>query len=1348
VRGGDGGSAAPADAAPKTPVPGRRHERRAWLRLPLALLLQLLLLLLLFLIWVLGTQSGLRFAVGVAQDLAPGLLQVEQVEGRLLGDVRLTGLELHSPGLELGIGDAVLRWAPLGALSGALPVQELRVRDLALTTQPAEGPAEEEGHEAETPSKLPGISLPFAVDIAQVQVDRLSIGRAGNGEAFVVERVALSATLEGDRLTLRQLRVELPQPRTQATVEGTLELSGDYPMDLALDWQLRGDPALELTGTGTVQGDLMRLRLDHSVTGSAAITLAGVVQGVLGSPAWEAELAIARVDLPTLAAELPAVDVRGRLTSSGDLREARVRGELAGEAPDLPDFGHLKVDLDLVWKDQVLDILSLELSEQKSGALLTADGELDLSEEVGTFDLRAAWEKLRWPLTGAVVAEARQGKLDAAGTFDAYRYRLQAVAWGPAFPELALRLDGEGDRQATRIEDLGLDLLGGRVSAVGEVSWAPRPAWDLVITADGIDTGGQWPEMPLQAVLELSSAGNLDGYEYRLVGRLDSGAIPPVDLSLAGTGDGRGTRVERLSIETLGGTVETQGEASWDPRVTWDIGVDVSRINPGAHWPEWAGELGGRLTSAGSLGDEGPELTALIEGLGGTLRGYPVSADGKLRMAGREVEIRQLKLSSGPSSLTAEGDVGERLGVRFDLQSPDLRTLLPEARGRVSASGTLSGSLEAPAVRLDLTAQGVEVAGQGIERLGGGADLDFAEGGNLRIDLAGERLVAGGMRFDSLKIAGDGALSAHRLSASVVGQPLALELGASGGLDAEKAYRGALERLTLRSNDFGTWRLQRRADIAYQGDALTAGPLCLREEGGSGGCVSFEQAGAGQWAANADIDKLAFDLIAAFVPEGLVIDGYAGAKAEFRVEGGLLKGGADLTVPVAVIRTDTEEVLEVVNLSSSSLGVDAGAGGLQGLLDIRFAGLGGIRGELALPGWRLAEPARPDQGLRGRLQGGVEDLSLISRFVPDVTDVTGRVDVDLGLSGSIARPGIRGQARLTGAGFRVPLIGLAVTDITLGAEAASAQRIDYSGGLTAGEGRLELTGRTLLGGAGPDTKLEARGERLRLADSREYFVLASPRIEVDAGPQGVVVGGEVKVPEARIRPRSIPAGAVSPSADVVVGTQLDEQPAYPLKLDLRLLLGENVTLDAFGLRARLVGDLRVLQVPGREPLGDGQLEVIDGTYRLAGGFGLTAAIGRPLSVDQGIITFAKTPLSNPGLVLTAKREGGDVTAGVRVFGTLKSPKLTFFSDSDPGLSQSEITNYLVTGIPPGGASGSENRGLSLGTYVAPKLFMEYESSLGDEQDKVKLRYDFNNWVEFQTETGDSQGADVFLKLER
>jgi translocation and assembly module TamB len=1299
--------------------------------------------------WVLGTQSGLRFALGVTEDLAPGLLRVERAEGRVLGDLRLTGVAVRAPGLALDLGEAVLRWSPLGVLGGRLRVRELALRDIDLLAQAKEEPEEEEPEEG-APLQLPQVALPVAIELEQVLVERLSVRREAGAPPFVVDRASLSAVLDAGRLELRELGLALPEPRLEASAAGGAELTGDYPLDLTLRWSLSQAPALELAGEGELRGDLARLEAGHRLTGVAQAQLEARLSDLLDDPRWEADLTVTRVDLPAVRADLPAADVQGRLSTSGDLGEARVQGSVSGTAPeDLPGFGRLDLELDVTWSGRVLDIVALELREEESGALLTADGELDLSGEPGRFAVGAAWERLRWPLDGTPLAEARQGKLDAAGTFEAYGYALEAVAWGPDLPETVLRLEGEGDRQATRIRALELELLEGRVSAAGTVGWSPKPAWDLAVTADGIDTAGQWPQLPARLALELNSAGDLDAFVYDLVGQMRSEALPPADLSLAGSGDVRGTRVERLALDTLGGRVEARAEAGWDPRVSWDARVDVAGIDPGAQWPDWPGELGGRLASAGSLEDAGPDLTAALEGFAGVLRGYPVKGDGRLSVRGGDVRIEALNLASGPSSVSAEGRAGETLELRFDIRSPDLRSLLPEAAGSVSASGSVAGTPAAPDVRLDLEATGVEVAGQGIERLRGDARLDLAGGGALRVDLAGTGLLAGGMRFDALKVTGDGDLASHRLVASLQGEPLALGLEAGGALGEGGAYRGRIAALSLDSPDFGDWRLQGQADVALEGATVSAGPLCVRDQGGSGGCVEFAQGGPGQWTAGLDLDRVAFDLVAPFLPEGLALDGYARAKASFSAEGGALAGQADLSVPEGVVRTAAGgSGAELVNFSTTRVGVEAGASGLKGALDLPLAGLGGVSGELSLPGWSLADPARPDQALRGRIRADVDDLGVVSRLVPDVTDVTGGIDVDLGLSGSIGRPGVSGQARLAGGGLQVPLIGLTLADVEFNAEARTLERIEYSGGLSAGDGRLEITGQTLLGSAGADTKLEASGERLTLADSREYFLLASPDIRVDAGPGGAAVEGEVTIPEARIRPRSIPAGTQSPSPDVVVATELQEQSAYPLDLDLRLVLGRNVSVDAFGLKARLAGDLRIFQEPGRELLGDGQLEVIDGTYRLSSGLRLTAAIGRPLTVEQGIVVFAKTPLSNPGLVLTAKREGGDVTAGVRVFGTVKDPKLTFFSDSDPGMTQAEASSYLITGIPPGGSGGSGTQGLSLGTYVAPKLFMEYESSLGEEQDKVKLRYDLNNWVELQTETGDSQGADVFFKFER
>jgi translocation and assembly module TamB len=98
-------------------------------------------------------------------------------------------------------------------------------------------------------------------------------------------------------------------------------------------------------------------------------------------------------------------------------------------------------------------------------------------------------------------------------------------------------------------------------------------------------------------------------------------------------------------------------------------------------------------------------------------------------------------------------------------------------------------------------------------------------------------------------------------------------------------------------------------------------------------------------------------------------------------------------------------------------------------------------------------------------------------------------------------------------------------------------------------------------------------------------------------------------------------------------------------------------------------------------------------------------------------------------------------------GTLREPKLTFFSGTDPGMTQAQITKFLLTGIAPGG-SGESDTGLAVGTYIAPKIFLEYETGLGDQANSVRLRYDLTDHVEIQTETGGNQGADIFYSFER
>ncbi|WP_295402397.1 translocation/assembly module TamB domain-containing protein [uncultured Thiocystis sp.] len=1348
----DGGlepSSEGADVPPADEKDARSPSPRRW-RLPwlIAVPLQLLLVLILLIGLTLGTQTGLRVAIALAEDLVPGILSVAQVDGRALGRLHLAGIKMRLPAIDLTIGTLDLDWSLRSVFSGILSVRQLAVRDLDLVVAPSLD-------EEKEPFVLPEIVLPLRVELGDVLVERLRVFAPGEEKpGFVLDRAMLSAHAQGSEVNLTRVEVRIQSLQFSAIAQGRANLLGHYPLDLDLDWDMSMAPAVQLTGKGRIGGDLQRLTIQHRVTGAVEVELDAHVQNVLERPSWDGLIKIPQVDLPAFRPDLPAVETVARLETRGNLDAATLTGTVDARAPNLPDFGHLAVALEVLWKERVLSIRALELTEQVSEAVFSAQGQVDLNPSLGHFSLKGNWKRLRWPLIGDLVAQSPRGELELSGDFDAFAYALSTEALGPGFPAARLTLQGSGKPESTHLDTLRIEALGGLLEGSGDLTWSPAPTWNLTLVGRDLNPGEFVAGLEDRLSLRFASQGGLDGFDYDLAATTVGPGLPPATLTLNGTGDRNRTDLNALRLDLLDGRIDGQAKVAFAPRLTWEASLALAGINPGAYAPDWPGRIDGRLTSQGTLEDDGPTLTAVIEGLQGTLRGYPVAAAGTLAIAGKTLRIEGLTAESGPSRARIDGMIDERLELAFALESPDLASLLPEARGRLTATGKIQGTLDAPRIALDLSATDAELAGQGIASLSGTAEVDLAPNGRFALQLDGKNLFAGGMQWSTLALRGDGSMPDHRLSASLSGDPLSLTLAATGALAAGGAYRGQLATLDLKTADFGAWRLQRPTPFSLEQPKIAAGPLCLRHDKGSGGCVTFDQADAGQWTAGIDLDKFDFNLLAGLLPENLTAEGGARLKGRFQAAAGVLDGTATAEIPNGRVRLALGQgKSETLDFSNTRLTLDAGARGLSARLGLSLKELGEIEGDLNLPGWRLDAPARPGQPLNGRVRANVQGLARIANLLPDISKLSGALDADLTLGGTLAEPGVKGRANLRNVNFEVPLIALKVKDLNLSAIAPTLERMELQGQASIGGGRLELSGDSRFGGGGFAARLKASGERLQVANTKEYFAIVSPTFDLEATSKGASLRGEIRVPEARIRPRAIPAGTISPSSDVVLEdpsaspSASNQKPPYPLYLDIRLVLGDEVTIDAFGVRGRLAGNLSVQQTPGKDMLGDGQLQIVEGEYRLSGGFGLAAELGAPLTITQGRLLFAKSPIGNPGLLLQAEREGGDTTAGVRVLGTLRNPKLAFFSESDPGMTQAEITKYLMTGIPPSANDRSDQAGLAVGTYIAPKIYMEYESGLGQEDNKVRLRYDLSRHIELQTETGENPGADIYFKFE-
>jgi translocation and assembly module TamB len=277
------------------------------------------------------------------------------------------------------------------------------------------------------------------------------------------------------------------------------------------------------------------------------------------------------------------------------------------------------------------------------------------------------------------------------------------------------------------------------------------------------------------------------------------------------------------------------------------------------------------------------------------------------------------------------------------------------------------------------------------------------------------------------------------------------------------------------------------------------------------------------------------------------------------------------------------------------------------------------------------------------------------------------------------------------------------------------------------------------------------------------------------------------VPLARIRPADL-TNAVLPSADeVLVGpTEQVEKDPFKVTSEITLTLGDKVTIETYGLSGHVTGSITERTLPGQPTRATGELQVKDGQY---------TALARKLDIERGRLIFADRLLVDPAVDIRAVKVFPDVKAGVNVRGTLREPRLTFFSE--PAIPQSQIVSLILAGgsfqsaqdqgragngqasqevagqaaaliaaqlgnkigIPDisvesdydydhGAGEGAIGTSLVLGKYLSPRLYVSYGISLTESINTIKMRYTLNDRWTVKTEAGKERSADLVYPIEK
>jgi translocation and assembly module TamB len=410
--------------------------------------------------------------------------------------------------------------------------------------------------------------------------------------------------------------------------------------------------------------------------------------------------------------------------------------------------------------------------------------------------------------------------------------------------------------------------------------------------------------------------------------------------------------------------------------------------------------------------------------------------------------------------------------------------------------------------------------------------------------------------------------------------------------------------------------------------------------------------------------------------------------------------------------------------------------------------------------------------LRGELHAQTAELGYVTLYFPEIDKASGRLDANLAITGTLGTPLIEGTVKLSNTELDFFQINLALRQTELEATLHD-NALEFSGSSHIGPGTLSAKGSLAWRESLPYGHFHMEGSQLRVVDIPEAQIDASPNLDFTIKGRQITVAGSVNVPYAKIIPADL-TGAVRASPDEVLVGKEPENPneRFEVTSDVTVSLGDKVSIDTSGLKARLTGSIALHSGPDNITTGTGELSIEDGKY---------SAYGRQLDIQRGRLIFNGGVINNPGIDIRAVKVFPDVTAGINVRGSLLQPRISYFSD--PSLTQSQILSLLLAGgslqsvqnrqngaaaqaIAQGGAilaqqlgskvgiqdvsleSDLDETSLVLGRYLSPRLYISYGVSLTQQLNTVKLRYTLSDRWTIKTEAGQARGADLVYTIQK
>lgn len=402
-----------------------------------------------------------------------------------------------------------------------------------------------------------------------------------------------------------------------------------------------------------------------------------------------------------------------------------------------------------------------------------------------------------------------------------------------------------------------------------------------------------------------------------------------------------------------------------------------------------------------------------------------------------------------------------------------------------------------------------------------------------------------------------------------------------------------------------------------------------------------------------------------------------------------------------------------------------------------------------------------------------DNLALLMQWMPDVTRLKGKFTASAKFKGTLDNPIVTSAIHLTDITATIPSLGIKIKPLELHliGDKHGKFNLTGNGSMRRGSGTFSLQGSIEPFKTNMPNYINIIGDNIEFINNQTAHLLASLNVQLhyEIEAQRVDVNGDVVINSGKITIVEKSTHSVK-SKDVIFINEplLNSKDTLNFNPDINLRITEGVQFTGFGLYANVSGKLAITQRHDAI-YADGRVTIKDGTFQLP---------GQKLLISKGRLLYPPgTLLVNP--VLDIKMHDQSQQLELAVQGTIQKMLITEsglasnkdramsqalltgssvisgnllqdkFKISEVGLSSHDDTHIEFFDDPSRDKSSIKNKDFVLGRPLGKKFYLQYLHSIGEPNQRVRLKYSLNPIWAVGLESGtQGGGADLSFSIER